>query len=404
MMKKITCNLLFSAFIMMLSATVSAQDTTSLAAKSAYQFELITEVPHTSVKNQYRSGTCWSFSGIGHVEAEILRLTDKTVDLSEMFMVRHVYADKAKKYIRLHGNLNLASGGGFSDIFHVIEHYGLITEEAYSGLVIGEENHTHGEMDDVLKAYTNAVMKNSNRKLSPVWFEGFESLLDTYLGKVPASFSVDGQAYTPMEFAAATGIKPADYIELTSYTHQAYYKPFIMELPDNWIWGQSYNLPLEEFLSTIDFALQHGYTVAWDADVSEKGFSWKNGIAIVPEENPENMIDTLQLKYASMTKADRLTELYSFKEIVPEAKITPETRQKSYDNYETTDDHNMLIVGLASDQNGNKYYKVKNSWGTEGHIYEGYFYASEAYVALKTLYITIHKGGIPRKTLSKLNF
>ncbi len=387
-----------------ISISVNAQDSTSLATKSAYQFHVTVEVPHTPVKNQYRSGTCWSFSGIGHVEAEILRIKGKTVDLSEMFMVRHVYADKAKKYIRLHGNLNLASGGGFSDIFYVIKNYGLITEEAYSGLVIGEENHVHGEMDDVLKAYTDAVMKNSNRKLTPVWFEGFEALLDTYLGKVPETFIADGQTYTPLKYASTSGINPDDYIELTSYTHRDYYKPFIMELPDNWIWGESYNLPLDEFLSTIDFALQHGYTVAWDADVSEKGFSWKNGLAIVPEENPENMVDSLRVKYAKMTKTDRLKALYSFDEIVPEAKITPETRQRTYDDYETTDDHNMLIVGLAYDQLGNKYYKVKNSWGTEGHIYEGYFYASEAYVALKTLYVTLHKDGVPHNTLSKLNF
>lgn len=401
-MRKMTLLSLLIVSFFSFTVQVNAQDSTSAAAKSAYQFRVATEVPHTPVKNQYRSGTCWSFSGIGHVEAEILRIKAQTVDLSEMFMVRHVYADKAKKYIRLHGNLNLASGGGFSDIFHVIKNYGLITEDAYSGLVIGEENHVHGEMDEVLKAYTNAVMKNSNRKLTPVWFEGFEALLDTYLGKVPETFTVDGQTYTPLKFAAATGINPDDYIELTSYTHRDYYKPFIMELPDNWIWGESYNLPLDEFLSTIDFALQQGFTVAWDADVSEKGFSWKNGLAIVPEENPDNMVDSLQVKYGSMTKADRLKALYSFDEIVPEAKITPEIRQRSYDDYETTDDHNMLIVGLAYDQLGNKYYKVKNSWGTEGHIYDGYFYASEAYVALKTLYVTLHKDGIPRKTRSNL--
>jgi len=370
--------------------------------ESIYHFTDITVVPHTPVPNQYRSGTCWSFSGAGHVEAELLRITGKSYNLSEMFFVRHVYSDKAKKYIRTHGNLNLASGGGFSDIFYVIKNYGLIPESAYPGLVIGEENHVHGEMDAVLKAYTDAVLKNPNKKLTPVWHKGFDALLDTYLGVVPENFEVDGQTYTPLAFARSTGLNPDDYIELTSFTHREFYKPFIMELPDNWMWSESYNIPLDEMMLAIDNAIESGYTVAWDADVSDKGFNWKKGLAIIPDEHPEGLSDSLQANWDKMSKSARQKWLYSFETVVPELKITPEIRQQAYDNYETTDDHNMLIVGIAKDQLGNKFYKIKNSWGTDDHIYDGYFYASESYMADKTLYVTIHRDGIPKNTLGKL--
>ncbi len=382
------------------SAVLFAQEIE--AETEVYQFETLTDVPHTAVKSQYKSGTCWSFANLGFLEAELLRTTGATYDLSEMFMVKHVYAAKTKKYVRLHGKLNYGPGGGFSDMFYVVDNFGIVPESAYSGLVIGEENHVHGEMDAVLQAYADAVIKNKNGKLTPVWQKGLNGILDAYLGEVPENFEINGQTITPKEFLNQTNFKSSDYVELSSFTHVPYYKPFVMQIPDNWMWSESYNLPLNEMMATIDNALENGYTVGWDADVSDKGFGWKKGVAIVPEQDLSKLPEKLSDSLKAMTKADRTKQFYSFEAVIQEQEITPEIRQKAYDNYETTDDHLMLIVGSAKDQQGNKYYKVKNSWGHEDHIYDGYFYASEAFVAYKTLSILIHKDGLPKKTRGKL--
>lgn len=386
---------------LMLPMVSDAQDAPA-KVKKAYEFTVVKEVPHTAVPNQYRSGTCWSFSGIGLLEAEILRKSGRTVDLSEMFIVREAYLEKALKYVRLHGHLNLAAGGGFNDVTFVMDKYGLVPESAYAGLVIGEEKHTHGEMDDVLKAYTDAVLKNGNKKLTPVWHKGFNALLDTYLGDFPAEFEYEGKKYTPQSFSKEMGLSGSDYVQLTAYNHVPLYQPYVQELPDNWLWSLTYNLSLEEMMETIDQAIDNGYAVAWGADVSEKGFSWKNGVAIVPEENVNDLAGTEKERWEALTPAERKKTMFAFEEIVPEKKITPEMRQLSYDNFETTDDHGMLIVGTATDQNGNKYYKVKNSWGTEDHIYQGYFYASLAFVQYKTLNIAVHKEAIPKQIRKKI--
>lgn len=370
--------------------------------KKGYEFKSVVDVPHTPVPNQYRSGTCWSFSGNGLLEAEILRKEGKTVNLSEMFVVRHAYSDKAKKYVRTQGNLNLAGGGGFSDVIMVLKNYGIVPEEAYPGLVIGEDKHVHGEMDEVLKAYTDAVIKNKNKKLSPVWHKGFDAILDAYLGDYPSEFSYDGKKYRPESFAKESNLEADDYIELTSFIHQEMYKPFIMEIPDNWMWSETYNIPLEELMETLDNALTNGYTVAWGADVSEKGFSWKNGLAVVPEENRTDLSGTEKEKWEALTAAEKQKAMFNFDEIVAEQKITPEIRQTSYDNYQTTDDHGMLFVGIAKDQKGNKFYKVKNSWGTEDHIYSGYLYASLPFVQYKTINMMVHRDAIPKHIRKKL--
>ncbi|KAF0129734.1 MAG: peptidase c1a papain [Bacteroidetes bacterium] len=386
---------------LMLPMVSDAQDAPA-KVKKAYEFTVVKEVPHTAVPNQYRSGTCWSFSGIGLLEAEILRKSGRTVDLSEMFIVREAYSEKASKYVRLHGHLNLAAGGGFNDVTFVMDKYGLVPESAYAGLVIGEEKHTHGEMDDVLKAYTDAVLKNGNKKLTPVWHKGFNALLDTYLGDFPAEFVYEGKKYTPQSFSKEMGLSGSDYVQLTAYNHVPLYQPYVQELPDNWLWSLTYNLSLEEMMETIDQAIENGYAVAWGADVSEKGFSWKNGVAIVPAENVNDLAGTEKERWEALTPAERKKTMFAFEEIVPEKKITPEMRQLSYDNFETTDDHGMLIVGTATDQNGNKYYKVKNSWGTEDHIYQGYFYASLAFVQYKTLNIAVHKEAISKQIRKKI--
>lgn len=387
--------------LVLMSLMVQAQESTE-TQKKGYEITMIKEIPHTAVPNQYRSGTCWSFSGLALIEAEILRVQGRELDLSEMFVVRHAYSDKAQKYVRLHGNLNLAAGGGFSDVLDVVKRYGMVPETAYPGLVIGEENHTHGEMDEVLKAYTDAVIKNKNRRLTPVWHKGFEALLDAYLGVYPEKFIFEGKEYGPASFAASTNINADDYIEITSFTHRELYKPFVMEIPDNWMWSQTYNLSLDDMMETLDHALENGYTVAWGADVSEKGFSWKNGLAIVPEDKPGDLSGTEKERWEALTPAERQKTLYSFEEIVREKMINLELRQKAYDNYETTDDHGMLFVGTAKDQSGNKYYKVKNSWGTEDHKYDGYLFASVPYVQYKTINMVLHKNAIPKHIRKKL--
>ncbi len=389
-------------FAMTFNIQVLAQEEEAAEEIKGYVFEETINIPHTSVKNQYRSGTCWSFSGLAFVEAELLRTTGKEYDLSEMFIVNHTYSDKARKYVRLAGNLNFGAGAEVTDVFRVIKLYGLMPEQAYTGLEYGEPMHTHGELDALLKNYVDAIIKNKNRKLTPVWHEGFDKVLNTYLGEIPETFEYEGQVYNPVSFAESTGFDPDDYIELTSYTHRPYYEEFIMEIPDNWLWSTIYNVKLDEMISTIDNALEKGYTVNWGADVSDKGFSWKKGVAVIPADEKPDLSGTEKEKWEALTKKEKEQAMYAFTGPVAEKDITPEMRQQHYDNYLVTDDHGMLIVGMAKDQEGNKYYKIKNSWGYEDHLYEGYFYASEAYVKLQTIGIAVHKDAVPKKILKEL--
>lgn len=367
-----------------------------------YKFKVTKEVPATSVKNQYRSGTCWSFSGLAFLESELLRMDKGDYDLSEMFVVRNAYEDKAERYVRWHGNINFAGGGGFSDVTMVYQDYGMVPDAAYHGLVIGEEKHIHGEMDQVLKAYMDAVLKNKNRKLSPAWFNGLQCMLDAYLGEYPGSFEYDGVEYTPESFAKMLGLNMADYVELTSYTHHPFYSAFILEIPDNWMQSVAYNLPLDELIEVFDHAIKNDYTIAWGADVSDKGFSWKNGVAIVPDTALDDMSGTEKERWEKLTTKEKEKAMYSFKKPGREKEITQEMRQAAFDNYQTTDDHGMLISGTAKDQDGNIYYIVKNSWGVTGNDYEGYFYASVPYVRYKTMSVMVNKNSIPKEIREKL--
>lgn len=379
---------------------VSAQDET----KDGYHFTSIKEIPNTPVKDQYRSGTCWSFSGLGFLEAEMLRKGKSEVDLAEMFIVWHTYDEKASKYVRLHGNLNFSAGGAFHDVTNIIKRYGIVPEEAYTGLNYGETKHVHGEMDRVLKKQVEAVIENPNKKLSPAWRESLRGTLDSYLGEIPETFEYKGQTYTPMSFASDyVGLDMDDYVQISSYTHHPFYSKFVIEVPDNWMWGQVYNVPLEDMEAIVDNSIENGYTVAWAADVSEKGFSTsKKGVAVIPDADKQEMSDAEIARWEELSDKEKNDELYKLEKPGAEKVITQEMRQEAFDNYTTTDDHGMLIVGTAKDQNGSIYYKVKNSWGDYNN-YDGFFYASKPYVKYKTMSIMVHKDAIPKSIQKKLN-
>lgn len=377
----------------------------NIVAQEGYKFTDIKKLPVTSVKDQHRSGTCWSFSGLAFLEAEMIRMGKKDVaNLSEMFVVRNCYYDKGIKHVRLHGALNFGGGGAFHDVTYVLKNYGLVPEEVYTGLQYGEDNHVHGEIDKLLKDYVEGVINNKNKKLSTAWKTGFSGILDAYLGKQVTKFTYKGKEYTPKSFAKeVTGLNADDYVTISSFNHHSYYQPFILEIPDNWLWGEAYNLPMQEMLKVIDYSLENGYTVAWATDVSEKGFSYRNGVAIVPGKDIKEMSDSERSKWEKLSKKEKEAALYSFDNPIEEKTITQEMRQVAFDNYQTTDDHGMLIIGTAKDQTGKKYYIIKNSWNT-GNKYKGYLYASEAFVLYKTTNIMVNKNAVPRDIKKKLKF
>lgn len=367
---------------------------------SGFEFTTIKELPITPVKNQASSGTCWSFSGLGMIEAELLRTGKGEHDLSEMFIVHKNYLDKAIKFIRMHGETNFSGGGSFADVLDCIRDYGIVPESAQTGLNYGEENHKHGELDRVTRAYVDAIIKNPNRQLSTAWFKGYTGIVDAYLGACPETFQYDGKTYTPKGFADELGIRPEDYISITSFTHHPFYTAFPIEVPDNWRWALSYNLPMEEMMEVIDRAIEKGFTVAWASDVSDKGFNRK-GIAVLPDIKAEEGPGTDQAHWLGLTQKEREDRVTNLTGPVPERKITQEMRQTAFDNYDTTDDHGMLIYGKAKDQNGTNYFMVKNSWGTD-NPYKGTWYASATFVAYKTLSVVVHKDALSNDLKKKL--
>lgn len=392
---KLTIVLVFVSIL-----SVMGQDKEEKA--NGYEFEIIKELKTTPVKNQFRSGTCWSFSALSFLESEMIRLEKPGIDLSEAWIIRHSYSDKAKRYVRWHGHLNFAGGGAFHDVTNSIKKYGIVPEEIYNGLNYGTDKFVHGEFDAVLKGYMDQVIKNKNRELSTAWHNGLEGILDAYLGEKTETFTYKGKEYTPKTFAADfTGINPDDYIEVTSFTHHPYYSKFILEVPDNWSYDEVYNVTMDDFIEIIDNSLEMGYTVAWAGDVSEKGFSWKHGIAIVPDMDYEETSGTDKERLTGLSTKDKEDILYSFQRPVKEMEITPEMRQKEFDHYKTTDDHGMHIIGVAKDQTGNKFYIVKNSWDVD-NPYDGYIYMSETFIKYKATDIMIHKDVLPKKIAKNL--
>ena len=379
---------------------VFAQETTD----TTFVFTDIKVNPTTSIKDQNRTGTCWSFSGVSFIENELLKNGKGEYDLSEMYVVRQCYIDKAINFIRYYGKTNFGEGGGLLDVPYVFDKYGMFPEAAYTGLNYGEEKHNHGELAAVLTSYLNEIVKNPNKKLSTAWLNGYIGILDAYLGKVPETFTYDGKQYTPRSFADMLGLNMNDLVAVSSFTHHPFYKPFVLEVPDNWCNGQYYNVPLEEMMEIVDNAIDKVYTVLWAADVSEKGFKWYEGVALIPKvDRNKERTGTELARWVKLRSSEKEDELYDFKGPVEEVEATQDIRQKGFDNYETTDDHGMVIVGKAVDQKGNKYFKVKNSWDTD-QVYNGYFYVSETYFKLKTMGIMINKKAIPTSITKKLGF
>ena len=392
---------LLAAFAALSFFSVKADETPE-AADTAYVFTDVKVIPTTSVKDQNKTGTCWCFATTSYFEEEILRNTGKELDLSEMFTVYHCYADKADKYIRMNGKTNFAQGGSNLDLPYVWDRYGVVPESVYSGLLYGEDKHSHYEMEAALKGYLDAVNRNPNKRLSTAWKKGFTAILDAYFGELPETFEVDGVTYTPQSYAKSLGLNMADYIPFTSFTHHPFYTAFGLEIADNWLWGQYYNIPLEELKAIVDNALEKGETVLWAADVSEGGFKWYEGFAVMPKERTEADMEGTELsRWVKMSDKDREKAKWEIKGPVEEITVTQESRQVMFDRQETTDDHSMVIVGYAVDQKGNRFYKVKNSWDTN-HIYDGFFYVSEPYFLAKTVDIFVNKDVVPKDILKKL--
>jgi len=370
---------------------------------AGYVFEDEVVLPATPVKDQYRTGTCWSFSTLSFLESEMLRLGKPEVDLSEMYVVWFTYSEKAKKYIRLHGESSFSAGGAFHDATNMIRQYGIVPESVYNGLGSGDTKHVHQELDNTLKSEVEAVVENSKIKLNKVCSETVETTLNKYLGEVPESFEFEGKKYTPQSFASDfVGLNMDDYVEITSYTHHPFYSKFILEVPDNWSWDELYNVPVKELEEIIDYSLNNGFTVAWAADVSEKGFATSNkGVAVLPAVPSAEMSEADISKWQSLPEKEKEKELYKLNSPVVEMQVTQEMRQDAFDNYETTDDHGLHIIGTAKNQEGKVFYKVKNSWG-DYNEYDGYFYASKPYVSCKTMSVMVHKDGIPKHVREKL--
>ena len=378
--------------------TVSAQP--RIAPKMPdYQFTTVKANPITPIKNQFRSGTCWAYSAIGFFESEAIRLgriTDslKYPDFSEFYVVSNSYYDRGIKYVRLDGNLTFGAGSEADDVLDIIRDYGIVPQSEMTGMNYGTELPVQAELDAVLEAFVKVIAKNPNKTLSTAWTRAYKAIIDEYLGKCPETFVVDGKEYTPKSYRDALKINPADYVTLTSYTHHPFYTKFAIEVCDNWRGDLAWNVPIDELMTVLDNAINNGYTAAWGADVSNVGFT-RNGIAI-----------NLDTKAPVTSGSDQ--EHWVGKEegkpapvVVKEIEPTQESRQIDFDNKTVTDDHGMQIYGIAKDQNGKKYFMVKNSWGETGK-YKGIWYATESYVKGQTLDIMVHKDAIPKDIKAKL--
>ncbi|MTH29484.1 aminopeptidase [Myroides pelagicus] len=357
-------------------------------SKELFQFTPVIDIENTSIKNQGSSGTCWSYSANSFLESEMMRMGKRPVEISQIFSARNAYVEKGKMYVRMHGAVTLGDGGAFHDVINMYRKYGAVPQSIYDGLNYGTTKNKFAEMAAIQKGILDAVVSNPNKKLTPNWEKAYTAAIDAYLGEVPEKFTWEGKEYTPMTFAKeVVGINADDYIEIGSDVNYPWYEKFVLLVPDNWAFDQVYNVKMNELTDIVDHAVNNGFTVAWAGDVSEKYFSWKNGVAFVPEKDWEDMTD------------EEKDEMFNGPK--PERKVTQEMRQVAFDNYTTTDDHGMHIVGIAKDQNGREYYIIKNSWGVTND-YKGYMYMSKEFVKYKTTDIMIHKDGLSKDMKKKL--
>ena len=344
-----------------------------------FVFTTVKELPITSVKNQNRAGTCWCYSTMAFLEAELLRMGKGEYDFSEMFIVHNTYLDRADKAVRTHGDISFSQGGSFYDVIYGMKQFGLVPEaEMRPGVMYGDTLSNHTELTAVSDAVVAAIAKGRLSKLQSdndgkmLWKKSIEAIHDT-------------------------GLNPDDYVSLTSYTHHPFYSQFVLEIQDNWRWALSYNLPIDELMQVFDHAIMNGYSIAWGSDVSEAGFT-RNGIAVMPDaEKAQELSGSDMARWLKMKPEEKQLNTKP----QPQKWCTQEERQLAYDNWETTDDHGMLIYGIAKDQEGNDYYLVKNSWGKSGK-YDGIWYASKAFVRYKTMNILVHKNALPKDIAKKL--
>ncbi len=400
-MKKI----LFIAAIASTFTAVSQSKFETNKEGSEYKFKVLKDIEATEVQSQGRTGTCWSFSSLSFFESEIIRLNNGKHNLSEMFIARNAYIGKAENYLRMYGTFTFGPGGAFHDIPWVIRRYGIVPEEVYKGLNYGDTVHRHAEMEAILGATVKELAKKpQNGTLTPVWKKAYTGILDAYLGDLPDNvedftFRYQGKEYTPMSYTKSLGLDMDNYISLTSYTHHPFYSKFVLEVQDNWAMQSGYNLPIDEFMEVMEQAIMNDYTFAWGADVSEKGFGYRDALAILPEDESTIQKKGRDNKHFSDAGAAKISNAFSTP--VKERNVTQDERQIAFDNQETTDDHGMHITGLVEDQKGTKYFIVKNSWGKSNEC-DGYFFASFPYVKYKTMNILVHKDALSKSMKKKL--
>ncbi|MDK7762121.1 C1 family peptidase [Prevotella bivia] len=385
------------------ATSVSAADQKEAAKANKPVFTIVKENPITSIKDQNRSGTCWDYSTLSFFEAEILRKTGKTYDLCESFVANKNYMDRAKTVVRMHGDAQFSQGGSAYDVLYVLKNYGICPQDAmpFPGSLTGDSLYNFNEFFSVMEPYVKAVATNKAPKISNQWKQGLQSILDAYLGKCPESFTYKGKTYTPKSFAASLGLNWNDYETFTSYTHHPFYTAFPVEVQDNWRQPASWNLPMEEMMKIIDNAVMNGYTIAWGGDVSEPGFT-RNGLAyMVDGKKIQSTKGSDMARWLGLSAAKKKDIIAELGVNVPEVKASQELRQERFDNWELTDDHGMVIFGIAKDQNGKEYYMVKNSWGETG-AYKGIWYITKTFIAANTMDFMVNKNAVPKDIRKKL--
>lgn len=366
-------------------------------------FTIVKENPITSVKDQNRSGTCWAYSTLSYFESEILKSTGKTYDLCESFVANKDYMDRAIQVVRYHGDMQFSQGGSAYDVYYVLKNYGICPENAmpFPGSLYGDSLNNFNEFFSLLEPYVEGIATNKASKISNQWKVGFQGILDAYLGKCPENFTYEGKNYTPKSFASSLGLNMDDYVTITSYTHHPFYSQFVVEVQDNWRNPASYNLPMDEMMQIIDNAVMNGYTVAWGGDVSEPGFT-RDGLAyMIDAKKMQSLQGSDMARWLGLSPAKRRNLIDSLGCNVPEVQATQEMRQERFDNWELTDDHGMLIYGIAKDQNGKEYYMVKNSWGETGK-YKGTWYMTKTFIAANTMDYMVNKNAIPANIRKKM--